>query len=76
MLECPFKVGLLYTYFRADFTASDAESGVHKIGFSILVKTGDKQPRKTYEGFIPAAMSDVSLACINLFGIFITIIIM
>jgi hypothetical protein len=72
----------LYTYFRVDFTAADAESGVHKIGFSIIVTSGNQKPRKTYEGFIPAAMSDVSLACINLFGrtyqilIFITIIIM
>ncbi|XP_060583179.1 uncharacterized protein LOC132739481 isoform X2 [Ruditapes philippinarum] len=43
---------------RIKFLASDKESGVHKIGFSITIKTTDKEDRVIYEGFAPASISN------------------
>ncbi|XP_053381408.1 uncharacterized protein LOC128549125 isoform X2 [Mercenaria mercenaria] len=39
---------------RISFTASDDESGVHKIGFTITIKTNGKRDRVIYEGYAAA----------------------
>jgi hypothetical protein len=49
----------IYIYFRIKFLSSDKESGVHKIGFSIIIKTTGKEDRVIYEGFAPASISNV-----------------
>ncbi|XP_060601820.1 uncharacterized protein LOC132755046 [Ruditapes philippinarum] len=43
---------------RIKFLSSDKESGVHKIGFSIIIKTTGKEDRVIYEGFAPASISN------------------
>jgi hypothetical protein len=49
----------IFINFRIKFIASDKESGVHKIGFSITIKTTGKEDRVIYEGFAPASISNV-----------------
>ncbi|XP_053393446.1 uncharacterized protein LOC123564849 [Mercenaria mercenaria] len=41
---------------RATFVASDDQSGVHKIGFKIGIKTAGKEDRVVYEGFAKATI--------------------
>ncbi|XP_060570888.1 angiopoietin-1 receptor-like [Ruditapes philippinarum] len=43
---------------RIKFIAIDRESGVHKIGFSITIKTTGKEDRVIYEGSAPASISN------------------
>ncbi|XP_053393450.1 uncharacterized protein LOC123562440 isoform X2 [Mercenaria mercenaria] len=45
---------------RIRFTAKDDNSGVHKIGFAITIKTSGKADRIVYEGFAPANMKNTT----------------